>query len=29
MRFSEILLEGQIPIKDRIIDAIKKDSGGE
>jgi hypothetical protein len=27
MRFSEILLEGQPPIKDRIIDAIKKDGG--
>jgi len=27
MRLSEILLEGQPPIKDRIIDAIKKDGG--
>ena len=27
MRLSEILLEGQPPIKDRIIYAIKKDGG--
>jgi len=27
MRFREILSEGQPPIKDRIIDAIKKDGG--
>lgn len=27
MRFSEILSEGQPPIKDRIVDAIKKDGG--
>ena len=27
MRFIEILSEGQPPIKDRIIDAIKKDNG--